>query len=368
MADPARLMAAARTNLLLHHPFFGALALYMCLVPDVAVRTAATDGRDIFYDPAFVTSLAVPSGVDRLQALIAHEVLHVALGHLFRRAGREAGRWNAACDFAANLLLAEDGFVLPPDTLFDRSFAGLSAEAIYQRLSDSPAHCQGFNPLDDHSRWDRVDAASAARLSAEWRCRVAQAAQLARQRGQLPASLRRLVEDILYPRLDWRQALALYLRPAGGDYTFLPPDRRFLADGLYLPDFSTDALEDIVVAIDTSGSVWDYYQEFMRELTGIVLSYPQFRGYVAMVDAGVQLFEELVPDYLPREIRGGGGTDFRPFFKEITRRGLDPTLVIFLTDGDAVFPSSPPPYPVLWVLLHRSCSCPPWGAVAYLDP
>lgn len=386
LADHARLMSTARTNLLLRYPFFGTLALYMRLIPERGVRTAATDGKDIYYDPAFVSSLASPQGIDLLQTVIAHEVLHAALGHVYRRADREPDRWNVAADLVVNMLLDEAGLSLPAGALLDRSFAGLNAETVYSRLPKTPlsvgalagrrnqtadSTTQAGRPvpglLDDHSKWSLAGASASSQLAAEWRQRVTQAAQLAARRGRLPASLSRMVEELLYPRLDWRQALAIYVRPAQGDYTFLPPDRRFLDMDLYLPSFEAEGLEDVVVAIDTSGSVWDICHEFLRELYGIVSSYPQFRGYVALCDATVHLFEELTPDTTLRRLQGGGGTDFRPLFKEIEKRGLQPTVVIFLTDGDAYIPTVRPPYPVLWVLPDPSCTRPPWGAVSYLD-
>ena len=55
------------------------------------------------------------------------------------RRGDASQRWNHACDLAINLLLLEQGFRLPESGLMDRSYAGLSAEQIYERLPTGDA-------------------------------------------------------------------------------------------------------------------------------------------------------------------------------------------------------------------------------------
>jgi predicted metal-dependent peptidase len=194
--------------------------------------------------------------------------------------------------------------------------------------------------------------------------KVTQAAQMNKVRGNLPAGIEKLIENILYPKLDWKQALASFVQPTRFDYTFLPPDRRF--DYVFLPEFGSEGLENIVVALDTSGSVWNYATEFMSELIGIVHSYPDFKGYVAMCDTKT-VFDELTPDYTPKKFIGGGGTNFRSLFEKVDNYGIDPSLMVFLTDGKALFPKIPPNYPVLWVLINENCPTPPFGSVAYMN-
>lgn len=194
--------------------------------------------------------------------------------------------------------------------------------------------------------------------------RTAQAAQDAQQRGLLPAGMIQIIENILYPKLDWQEALASFVQPTRSDYTFIPPDRRF--DYVFLPEFGSEGLEDVVVAIDTSGSVWRFYKQFITEMVNIVHSYPEFKGYIAHCDTAVQLFQELDPDNIPMQFKGCGGTNFQPLFQEIEKRNITPSLMVFLTDGDATLPEEPPHYPVLWVLTKESSPIPHFGHVAYM--
>jgi predicted metal-dependent peptidase len=97
--------------------------------------------------------------------------------------------------------------------------------------------------LDDHSRWGKSksgldESTDTSEEASTWKMRAAQAAQDAQQRGLLPAGMIQIIENILYPKLDWKQALAAFVQPTRSDYTFIPPDRRF--DYVFLPEFGSE--------------------------------------------------------------------------------------------------------------------------------
>ncbi len=106
--DVTHKLTRARTQLLLSHPFFGALCLRLKLFP-AAISTMATDGRRIAYGPKFVASLTPAE----LEGVLAHEVMHCALAHHCRRGTRDLKLWNQAADYAINYLLVANGFTLP---------------------------------------------------------------------------------------------------------------------------------------------------------------------------------------------------------------------------------------------------------------
>lgn len=139
----AKRMAGMRTTLLLDEPFFGTLALQLQLMPDTSEPTAWVDGVSFGYNPGYVMSL----DAERLKGLVAHEVMHCALGHPWRRFGRDPDRWNEACDRVINPILRDAGFRLPDGALYelDPTHAGKSAEWVYDRLSSSvpPSSQQG---------------------------------------------------------------------------------------------------------------------------------------------------------------------------------------------------------------------------------
>jgi len=374
---PQQMISAARTQLVLRRPFFGTLALHMPVVESVSIPTAATDGRSLLYNPAFVEWIVKQHQLAGLQTIIAHEVMHAALHHCFRRGSRKPILWNVATDLAVNDLLRQSGFSILPGMLYDRRFADMSAEAVYDLLQKDPG-CRvsvlqsagsSSDNSGDHSLWG--NSQSAADLEAQWKTalsRAVQAQKMSSGHGSLPGVLERLIEDILYPRLDWRQVLASFLQPVKADYSFLSPDRRF--DDIFLPDFNVDSVEEVVVAIDTSGSTYKCVSAFLAEVRGILASFPQVSGYLVQCDAQIQDWQPL-DEYELRsaKLKGFGGTDFRPVFEEIDKRGIDPTALVYLTDGYGYYPAHQPHYPVLWVLTCEPTDGyhPPFGQVIQLN-
>ncbi len=81
------------------------------------------------------------------------------------------------------------------------------------------------------------------------------AAQAAKVRGRLPAGLERMIDRLLAPTKDWRAVLAEFVVPHAADYDWRRPERRFLDLDLYLPSLAGEQVDDLVVAIDTSGSL-----------------------------------------------------------------------------------------------------------------
>lgn len=103
----------ARNSLILDHPFFGSLLFRLKGRECRSIQTMATDGVSIYYNPDFVETLNAAT----LAGTLAHEVMHPALHHHVRRSGRDPKRWNVACDFAINPLLADAGLSLPDGVL-----------------------------------------------------------------------------------------------------------------------------------------------------------------------------------------------------------------------------------------------------------
>src|SRR5215472_313192 len=91
-------LTAARTSLVLEQPFFGSLALSLTFVEDPSCETGWINGRELGYNSSFIDSLSH----DQVTAFVAHEIMHCAMGHPWRRDGREFKKWNQACDKAIN--------------------------------------------------------------------------------------------------------------------------------------------------------------------------------------------------------------------------------------------------------------------------
>lgn len=358
---------AARTAMVLDQPFFGALALRLALCEDATCETAWTDGRSLGYSPTFAERLTH----SQLTALIAHEVMHCAAGHPWRRDGRDGGRWNIACDKAINTVLAESGFTLPPDGLYaEGAEKGQSAEWIYARLpepqrgegdgqgdgvaaSDDAGKSQSPSP-SPNSLGEVRDAPAAsddpAPTEADWRQAVQQAALAAKAQGSLPSSLDRFAGDAAKPSIDWRSVLRRFVQSARSDYSWQRPNRRYIAHGIYLPALESEELGEIAIAVDTSGSIDDVALAQARSEIEAVIDECQPTGVtIYYADAAVAHEDHVARgESLVWRPAGGGGTDFRPVFAACETAEIAPTCLIYISDLEGTFPQSSD-VPVLWI-------------------
>ncbi len=369
-------------------PFFSYLLYSLPIVPSWDVLTADVDGRRIRYNPGFIVGLYDAFGEDGVVWVLSHEVLHPALGHLWRGEGLDQERWNIACDVVVNEVLSECGLPVPHDFIrastvgiYPFNFQ-LSEEEIYWRLVSfaSTAKDRLGKDIVRPSREDPSSSSSSSQSGEhegdrtsrpapsphEWADRLRRAVEHARQRGRLPTGLHRAFGLDEPSRVDWRSVVARYITSSRDDYDWRTFDRRMLQHGVYFPDLRSERVV-IVVAVDTSGSIEDkQLSSFVSEVIAISRVAPNVEGFVLTCDAAVH---DVVPfdSFSPTTFkpRGGGGTDFRPVFSWIEDSGCTPAVLVYLTDGEGVYPESEPTYPVVWVI-HRTDNAkvePPFGEV-----
>jgi predicted metal-dependent peptidase len=366
----------ARTFLVMHKPFFATLALGLRYVEAESLQyVAAVDGKNMFYQPDKFAGLRQ----DEANAVLAHEVLHVALAHHLRRGERHGLAWNIACDYVINLMLKREGFALPDGCLLDKSYEGMSSEQVYERLMKSAVRTAGGgitglpkeDPLGavlDATDEDGMPLSEADLREAEADLRVrvqqAKAVEDANGAGEGSATADRVVEALKRQR-EWHRELADLLVSSAlkTDQTWLRPSRRFLP-AFYLPTMHGQSLGDIGVGFDTSGSVTKKtLQEFAGVCEEILEAFPETVMHVFYCDAEVKSTEELTAHDVPIVLghaKGGGGTLFFPVFNSIEKLGLNPTAVIYLTDlwgAPDAFPEQPE-YPVVWITNDKTRTAP----------
>jgi predicted metal-dependent peptidase len=199
-------------------------------------------------------------------------------------------------------------------------------------------------------------------LGVQWQQRMAGAAQQAMQAGKFGGTIARLIDHLLQPQLPWRMILSRYLSMlARDDFSYMRPSRRE-GDAIY-PSLRS-AMVDVVVAVDTSGSIKEKeINEFISEIDAIkgqIRARITFLPCDAAIDEGAPWHYEPWEEFkMPEKIGGGGGTDFRPVFDWVDREGIHPELLIYFTDAEGPFPKEPPSYPVVWLIKGRELV--PWG-------
>jgi predicted metal-dependent peptidase len=280
------------------------------------------------------------------------------LEHNFRRGERQHKRWNKAGDYVINQLLTDENIgKMPQFGLLNPQLykAGNgSTDGIYNLLPDEPddgSGGDGTEAMDDCADGGGSPAEQ-AQQAAEWKVRVAQAAQAAKMMGKMSAGLERLVGEVLAPKVDWRDVLRKFVEKCKSDQrSFARPNRRFLSQGLYLPSASGESLGEIAIAVDCSGSIDDrILAQFAGEINAIKEDGNPSCIHVVYFDSEVSHYEKYErDDTLNIKAHGGGGTAFSPVFQYFQEHDIEPIACIFLTDlccndfGDA------PQYPVLWV-------------------
>lgn len=148
----------------------------------------------------------------------------------------------------------------------------------------------------------------------------------------------------------------------------------------------TRSVHDFAIAIDTSESVsGDLVQAFIRKTYNILKQSESFTDrvniHIIQCDARVQ--EDTVITSLDdldlyvdsMELKGFGGTDFRPVFEYVNllvekREFSDLRGLVYFTDGQGTFPSRKPPYDAVFAFLDDGYSdppVPPWALKVILD-
>ena len=371
MQDVTKRISKAKTALILEHPFIGSVALNMPMSIDNSVPTAATNGKRVLFNEEFCNGLSD----EELKFLVAHECMHPMLEHNFRRGERDAYKWNQAADYVINKLLTDEGIgKMPEQGLLDDTIyknGGGTSDGIFNLLPDTPDDGQGNGgqgqPLDSCED-GQGSPAEVSQQQAEWKVKVAQAAQSAKMMGKMSAGLERLVDTILKPKVDWRDVLQRFVVKCRSDQrSWARPNRRFLSQGLYLPSVSGESLGEIAFAVDCSGSIGqDEINQFASEITTVWQDQRPTKVHVIYFDSEVSHYDEFGQEDEPVvKPHGGGGTAFSPVFKYMMEHGIEPVACIFLTDlccddfGDA------PDYPVLWVSTHDDKA--PFGEVVMME-
>lgn len=356
--------------------FFGSLMLFAEIETSKSLSTAATDGKKIFFNEKFLKSLSS----SQQNALMLHEVLHMALLHVTRRQGRDPHIWNIAADIVVNdLILRNTSFKLPDGAIINNKFQDKSVEYIYEILLKTKKyekydlmindilHPGSGNQEKEEEGKSEIEKETTIQLSEEeideiesfWRDKMeilknADQHQLNNGKGSLPAGIGQEISTILEPEVDWRHALWKYVGKTPADFDDL--DRRFIYKGLYLESLLTEAVE-VSVCIDTSGSVSDeLLKQFAGELKGILRSYPNVKCSLFYADCALNGPYEIDRiEQMPKAV-GRGGTSFVPFFDYLKKHNQENSLLgnnkisIYFTDGYGDFPESEPENPTMWLV------------------
>lgn len=388
----------ARWWVLSYSPFYGQLMMGLQDRIMYIVPTAATNGEVIIWNPDFLKKLTD----QEVRFVLIHETLHCAYGHIWRfppliddKGNKKMdGKGNIACDHAINLnilALATDTDVsMPKGGLADAKFKGLAEEEIYKLLPDSQddGYVDKYDPtgafisLEDGEGEDNQegnekgkDGSNKISLKDKWERRLIQVAQVAKssRQGNLPADLQRILDDRMVVKIDFRQECADFLKnciSTRNDYTRAPHRHAWMS--VIMPRRRQNNVDTVLAYRDTSGSVNDEIISVFNCLLENLIAELGCKLIILDCDAIIQeIYHIDIGQKIPRNAKGGGGTDFRPVFektKELQDEGENIAGIVCLTDMYGTFPQTKnyPELPTLWLSTSKD-KIAPFGRTVYVE-
>jgi predicted metal-dependent peptidase len=356
------------------------------------VSTACTDGRDEYYGKDFVESL----NDFEFRFLILHETYHRMYRHLttWEHLHKDNAQLaNMAMDYVINVKLFDTdanrhGWIKMPECgLLDEQYRGMDVAQVYKKLKQDPPPSggsgggQGGSGAGSGQGMDEHDWANAQEMSAEERDALAREIdeairQGAAVAGKLGSGGDRLLSEVLQTKQDWRELLREFVTSttAGKDFsTYRKVNRRFVGMDLLMPGSISEAVGDIVVAIDTSGSIGEVeLAHFMGEVTGICEQVKPSRVHVMYWDTEVCRHEVYLQDELDDLVKstkpaGGGGTMVECVTPYMRERNLKPECVVVLTDGYLGGDWGTWDVPVLWAINGNKNATANVGVTIHID-
>jgi len=353
-------LITARVGLLLKAPFFGNMATRMKIIDASEwCPTAATNGRNFYYNKKFVEKLSVK----KLEFLFAHEICHCVFDHFGRVGSRDRMLSNIAQDYAVNQILVDERIgekITEVKICLDPKFRGMPWEEIYDILYEKaekismPQLLQQLGDLlDEHINEDGnspgkegegkdgkpgMTKEEAQAIRDEIKEAMIQSAAAAGA-GKTPAGIMRMIKDMTEPKISWRELVQQEIQSIiRNDYSFTRPNRKSMHSGAILPGMKEATTIDIGISIDMSGSIgMEDATVFLSEVKGIVDQYEDFKINLWCFDTEIYNHKEIThdnsQDLLDYEPQGGGGTMFEANWEFMKEEGIQPKKFIMFTDG-----------------------------------
>jgi len=386
-------LISARVGLLLKASFFGNLATRLKLInADEWCATAATDGRNFYYNTRFIEMLRPKE----IEFLFGHEVLHCVYDHFGRRGDRDPQLWNIANDYCVNGDLVKHNVgekITSVPCLYDRKYDGMSSEEVYDALYENAEkidmgklldqlideHLDGEGDGDGDQDGEgkgrpKLSAEDKQAIKDEIKEAMLAAAATVDGAGNLPLGVKRLIQQLTEPQLNWREILRMNLESTiKSDYTWMRASRKGWHMDAVMPGQKPDEMIDVAVMLDASGSIsQDMLRDFLSEIQGIMDSFPSYKIHVVTFDTNcynpAQYDSDNLDSMIDYEVSGGGGTDFDCIFTYLKDQEITPRRLIVFTDGYPFGSWGDAEYcDTTWILHGTTTIVPPWGTHAYYD-
>ncbi|MDO4306471.1 MAG: VWA-like domain-containing protein [Eubacteriales bacterium] len=382
----------------------GAFASVAYQASDKTTRIG-TDGNLFCFSPDFLLA-AYCKSPSAIRRGYLHMLLHCLYLHILPDQKYQESYWNLACDIAVEQIISrENRAALEPDLpcgstesfhvrqacFKETGGSSLSAEEIYHMLITrqfpcTPAELEQAFLFDDHSFWkENLSPEKAACIRRKWdkiRSHTGQGHHgISQNAGTSIGTQEEEIASLHKSRYNYRRFLKRFAVPReeaeldteSFDYISYTYGMEHYGNLPFIEPLEYregNKLEELVIAIDTSGSCSaQTVQQFLAETYAILEEKENFfkkmKVYLIQCDCFIQDVavihsEEEWKEYGKNvKIHGRAGTDFRPVFQYIEERQKQKELrslkaLIYFTDGDGIYPDSKPDYETAFIFLKKT--------------
>lgn len=369
-----RILQNCRNELYLDFPYLDGAFASLEYEADNSIITIGTDGEKIYFNPTFLLKQYI-RGPETVRRGYLHMLLHCLYLHIFMMPDKEIDEWNRECD----------SFV---EELIDKSVQESGSCSLKKRrFNENGTADVADDSFDDHTLWQRTagQASGGRRTKEKWERVLAYTSQnktgTRSRAGTQTTSRQEELDEIYRSRYDYRKFLKQFCRlreeveldTESFDYIFYRFGMEHYGNIPLIEPLEykeVNRLEELVIAIDTSGSCSkETVQRFLGETYSILSEKENFfsrmKVYIVQCDCFIQKVDVIHSEEEWKEysrnvtIQGRGGTDFRPVFELIRQEKERKELknlraLIYFTDGDGIYPRQKPDYETAFVFLERT--------------
>lgn len=398
-----------KRKLLIKYGFFGNILANTTFEETKTVDTAATDGKNIYYNSEFTNSLTEKEQI----FLFAHELCHIALNHIYRSEGKDHETWNTATDAVINSYLTQkDGLPLIEGGVDIKDAYMYDAEQLYEKLLKEKQDNENENKKskdnnnsnedkqvghDSHTMWEDAvkkkhkqeenkenhstpkeqkieqDIEKMGKIGEKKifeeneKLRDEQLEKLRKSLAQQSTSYgnssladQRNISDIgnAIPLINWTRLLKSAIK-TDEDWSYLNPE---VESGIIMPTIDPIEKNETEIVLDTSGSIDDdLLRNFLRECKNIL---KESKVKVGCFDTKFYGFSEVKSskDIENLKFQGGGGTDFDAAVNAFSKNANNK---IIFTDGWASMPQKK--VDAIWIVFGGRKINPLGGRVIYIS-
>ena len=417
----ARILLQARSELYVNMKFLDVSLSSLGFEADWAREGLGTDGHLIYYGPDYLLGL-YKRGRTLVNRGYLHMLFHCLFCHMYTRKDRDKGYWDLSCDIAMEYVI--DGLyqkcVHVPRSALRREIylrlekalsekgPVLTAERVYRALLEMELPDRRLDMLkaeffvDSHDLWEQEDSPKIVRSRQNKWNDNREKMQTELETGSKDASEdnRSLLEEVQVEnreRYDYSRFLQKFavlkeemqVDPDSFDYAFYTYGLSLYGNMPLIEPLETresKKIEELALVIDTSYSTsGELVRAFLAETYTLLKGRENFfhRMNLHLIQADnavrqdipVKNEDDLIHAMNHFELRGGGGTAFRPAFEYVSQLCAEKKFsnlrgLLYFTDGMGTYPVRRPAYDTAFLFLgdrFDDANVPPWAMKVILD-